>query len=594
MATDDQQVLVTGVASAPATFRIPGNGQITPRAIFAHYDGSSAAGTYVPALKITSDGGELVGIYPLRSTTLAAGVSADMSWFPEVDDAPFPVNEVVGITSETVFYDTVNANTPLVMSTTLATGTEYVVIIEGTYTVWNSVLGTGTPEANAQVPGAAGGRVSTEVGLDADTAFAVKTGGGQSLGHSSLVQLSLDGGGTYTHVEPVGGPYATPLTGHLYRYNLTGQGFPLRIRILDINPPDNYGKLRITLQIPNGTGTGSGAGSLVPPADTTLNGDVLTVSSGLPTWAAPAAGGVASVTAADTSIVVGGTAANPTVRTGTLDVIAADHPPAADWSNNSHKITSVTDPTLAQDAATKNYVDTTAGSPLTTKGDIYGHSTVNARIPVGSDGQVLTANSATGLGVSWAAIPSPGGSGTWQVATTVGGLTTGNGNAGFLRTGSSPFDFLPVIYDSTYGHWVSEVFMGLTADATGGNTASNTYVGTASSFQHGPAWPQGNYINAGLTLQLRVLALGFTNGTATGSLSATITGYNIGGADSVTLAAGTVVATTTAAARVGIDSGWVSVTPSSTTDLMHFGLSWKTTAATFSVLLPGVLFRWIG
>lgn len=41
-------------------------------------------------------------------------------------------------------------------------------------------------------------------------------------------------------------------------------------------------------------------------------------------------------------------------------------------------------------------------SPLTTKGDLYGHSTVDARIPVGANGQVLTADSAQALGVKWA------------------------------------------------------------------------------------------------------------------------------------------------------------------------------------------------
>lgn len=40
-------------------------------------------------------------------------------------------------------------------------------------------------------------------------------------------------------------------------------------------------------------------------------------------------------------------------------------------------------------------------SPLTTKGDIYGHSTVDARIPVGSDGQLLEADSTQTLGVKY-------------------------------------------------------------------------------------------------------------------------------------------------------------------------------------------------
>jgi hypothetical protein len=41
--------------------------------------------------------------------------------------------------------------------------------------------------------------------------------------------------------------------------------------------------------------------------------------------------------------------------------------------------------------------------PLTTKGDLYGFSTVPARIPVGTNGQVLKANSATATGLEWAA-----------------------------------------------------------------------------------------------------------------------------------------------------------------------------------------------
>lgn len=41
-------------------------------------------------------------------------------------------------------------------------------------------------------------------------------------------------------------------------------------------------------------------------------------------------------------------------------------------------------------------------APSTTKGDLIGFSTVNARVPVGSDGQVLTADSGQATGVAWA------------------------------------------------------------------------------------------------------------------------------------------------------------------------------------------------
>ncbi len=47
-------------------------------------------------------------------------------------------------------------------------------------------------------------------------------------------------------------------------------------------------------------------------------------------------------------------------------------------------------------------------SPLTTKGDLFGFDSADARIPVGVDGQVLTADSVESLGVKWET-PSGGG-----------------------------------------------------------------------------------------------------------------------------------------------------------------------------------------
>lgn len=44
-------------------------------------------------------------------------------------------------------------------------------------------------------------------------------------------------------------------------------------------------------------------------------------------------------------------------------------------------------------------------SPLTTKGDLYGHSTVDARVPIGADGTILTADSTQTLGLKWGAAP---------------------------------------------------------------------------------------------------------------------------------------------------------------------------------------------
>ena len=45
-----------------------------------------------------------------------------------------------------------------------------------------------------------------------------------------------------------------------------------------------------------------------------------------------------------------------------------------------------------------------ATSPLTTKGDVFGFSTANARLPVGSNGQFLVADSTQTLGLIWRGI----------------------------------------------------------------------------------------------------------------------------------------------------------------------------------------------
>ena len=47
-----------------------------------------------------------------------------------------------------------------------------------------------------------------------------------------------------------------------------------------------------------------------------------------------------------------------------------------------------------------------SSSPLTTKGDLYGFSTVNARVPVGAPGYTLTANPSAATGVDWEQITS--------------------------------------------------------------------------------------------------------------------------------------------------------------------------------------------
>ncbi len=71
--------------------------------------------------------------------------------------------------------------------------------------------------------------------------------------------------------------------------------------------------------------------------------------------------------------------------------------------------TQTTDLPITVDTTVLVYAQIGAGSinPLTTKGDIFGYDTGSTRIPVGTDGQLLVANSAVALGVEWQDINLP-------------------------------------------------------------------------------------------------------------------------------------------------------------------------------------------
>jgi hypothetical protein len=54
-------------------------------------------------------------------------------------------------------------------------------------------------------------------------------------------------------------------------------------------------------------------------------------------------------------------------------------------------------------ATAPEWATTADQTPLTTKGDLFGFDTADARIPIGTNGHVLTADSTQSLGLKWAA-----------------------------------------------------------------------------------------------------------------------------------------------------------------------------------------------
>ena len=98
--------------------------------------------------------------------------------------------------------------------------------------------------------------------------------------------------------------------------------------------------------------------------------------------------------------------------------------------------------------------------PLTTKGDLFGYDTAAARIPIGSNNQVLTADSTQALGLKWA--------------------TPSSGSLTQLATGSLSGTSLVISgFSSSYTDLVLKIY---DAYASSGSTSDNIQVNSVSSY----------------------------------------------------------------------------------------------------------------
>ena len=146
---------------------------------------------------------------------------------------------------------------PVAIGPVMLVGTRYVYDIEGTYSIWAQAnyWSNGTCKAVSEPapifpsPGHANG----EIGIDAEFFFAIPVGSSLCASdfviprHTSLIYVSLDGGTTFDHVEPVGGRPDAPRADHTYRYEVTGEGEAFHVRRRDDGVDGDYGVLRITL-----------------------------------------------------------------------------------------------------------------------------------------------------------------------------------------------------------------------------------------------------------------------------------------------------------------------------------------------------------
>lgn len=77
----DVEILAQQVAAAPLNYQIPGGQEIVLKCLAASFDGAAAASPWQPAIQVVGPSGQVLRTFPL-GTTIAAGASADVTWFP--------------------------------------------------------------------------------------------------------------------------------------------------------------------------------------------------------------------------------------------------------------------------------------------------------------------------------------------------------------------------------------------------------------------------------------------------------------------------------------------------------------------------------
>jgi hypothetical protein len=175
------------------------------------------------------------------------------------------------------------------------------------------------------------------------------------------------------------------------------------------------------------------------------------------------------------------------------------------------------------------------GSPLTTKGDLYTFSTVDARLAVGANDTVLTADSAEATGLKWA---SPTGTNYSYSLINAGG-TALTGASTITVSGISGKNFLAVCVDGVSSASSSSMIkLRFNADATSKYGQAGTYMKNTDQIR-GYVVPLDGNVNfevfqmSGADVSTATSYMTFTGTAGTGAKLGTILTYgnSAGGGD---------------------------------------------------------------